>query len=478
MRYILLLFLLASQILHSQNWLPVVPGETQHYRLPDSNHITHSLLIDSVKQVGSNTIYYLNRIIRWKNIGELVALKDQGQFMGQTMTQTQDGQLVIAHEGLFLDTLIILHPSAQLGQSWLAVPESNTQATVTNVEETQFIGVTDSVKTITFSNGAVWKLSKHHGLVEAPDFQHQNAKVTLSGLETAGLGDRLYRMSDFFDYQVGDVFEYTQYSSYFTGETSYWNKSRILEKPISSPDTLEYVVEVKTKETVNGLFNHVKYYQDTVRMQYLKKDWERISSYQSEVLPIHWEGWTYVSWHNNGIIIGHPSSWNQFPGDTCPVYRTPTNPNNWLATIEGGLECFHPYEYHEVFKSGIGRTFYSYSLIDYFYTERMYGAVIQGDTVYGHISPDWVFTQTNSPSINTTLQPEPNPTTNTTFFPLPEGWKDGEILVHHLSGSLVNRQKVEQSDRISLDLSDLPNGIYLIKYQSKQGILTGKVLKM
>ncbi|MBL7806433.1 MAG: hypothetical protein JNN28_01370, partial [Saprospiraceae bacterium] len=47
----------------SQNWLPVVPGETQHYRLPDSNHITHSLRIDSTKQSGNNTIYYLNRII-------------------------------------------------------------------------------------------------------------------------------------------------------------------------------------------------------------------------------------------------------------------------------------------------------------------------------------------------------------------------------------------------------------------------------
>lgn len=462
----------------SQNWLPVVPGETQHYRLPDSNHITHSLRIDSTKQSGNNTIYYLNRIIRWKIFGELVALKDQGQFLGQTMTLTANGQLIIEHQSFFLDSSIILQPFAGLGQSWLAVQQSNTQATVTNLEETQILGLTDSVKTITFSNGAVWKLSKHHGLVEAPDYLNQHAQVTLTGLETAGLGDRLYRMSDFFDYQVGDQFEFYQYSSYQTGETEIWNKVHILETSIATPDTLEYLVESRSKEITSGLFNDTEYHLDTFTIRYLKTEWERISSYQSEVLPIHWDGWTYATHHDKGVTIGNPKSFNQFPADTCSVYKTPTDPDNWLSFIDGGLDCYVPLQYYEVFQNGIGRTNYNYSLIDLYHHERMIGAVIQGDTVYGHISPDWVFTHNNSPSINATLQPEPNPATNTTIIPLPEGWNDGEVMMYQLSGSLEKRQKVERTDRINLDLSDLPNGIYLIKYQSKQGILTGKVLKI
>jgi len=196
------------------------------------------------------------------------------------------------------------------------------------------------------------------------------------------------------------------------------------------------------------------------------------------VVPAFWDGLTYATISETGILMGNPNPVGIVSIDTCSVYRVPEDPNHWLYHIEGGIICNPVYHYYEVFRPGIGRTLYSYSLIDYFYTERMIGAVMQGDTVYGQISPDWVFTQTNFPSINATLQPEPNPTTSTTSFPLPEGWKDGEILVHHLTRSVVNRQKVEQSDRISLDLGDLPNGIYLIKYQSKQGILTGKVLKM
>lgn len=463
----------------SQNWLPVVPGETQHYRLEDSNHITHTLRIDSTAQSGGNTHFFLNRIFQWKEIdGTLVAMKDQGQFLGQSMVLTPEGKLEIHSESFFLDTLLILYPTANPGQSWLAIPESNTMAEVTALEETMVLGVPDSVKTITFDNGAVWKLSKQYGLIQAPDFLHQNATVTLSGLETAGLGDRLYQMSDMFDYQAGDIFEFFQNSIYETGETDLWYKVKILEKPVSSQDTLEYLAEISTKETVSGLFNHVKYYQDTISTQYLKKDWERISSYNHQVVPAFWDGLTYATLSEPGILIGNPNPVGLVPLDTCSVYRVPDDPNNWLYHIEGGIICNPGYHYYEVFRPGIGRTLYSYSLIDYFYTERMIGAVMQGDTVYGQISPDWVFTQTQVFSLRDVLRPTPNPTNNTTSLPLPEGWTDGELLVYHLSGSLKKRQKVERTDRIQLDLSDLPNGLYLIKYQSKRGILTGKVIKM
>ncbi|MBN8679796.1 MAG: T9SS type A sorting domain-containing protein [Chitinophagales bacterium] len=479
MKLSLLLLLCLPFGTFAQNWLPVVPGETQHYRLPDSNHVTHSLRIDSTRQFGNNTIYYLNRIIRWKNFGELVALKDQGQFLGQTMTLAANGQLIIEHQSFFLDTAIVLQPYAGLGQSWLAVQESNTQASVTNLEETQILGVTDSVKTITFSNGAVWKLSKHHGLVEAPDYLNQNAQVKLTGLETAGLGDRLYRMSDFFDYQVGDVLQYSFYSNALSGETTESCKLTFLENQVNNAaDSFSYTVERRSVKKVFGMFNYTEFKKDTIVLKYFKQDWLRIANHHGQLLSVPWEGYSYATFFNQGIILGKKQLFGAPDNDTCAVYQVPVDPDNWLTFIDGGIDCRSEERYCEVFRKQLGRTNYQYNFIDNSGGETLTGAVIQGDTIFGTIKPDWVFTQTNSPSIKATLQPEPNPTTNTISISLPEGWNDGELLVYRLSGNLEKRQKVERTDRINLDLSDLPGGLYLIMYQGKQGILTGKVLKM
>ncbi|HLP94310.1 MAG TPA: T9SS type A sorting domain-containing protein [Saprospiraceae bacterium] len=463
----------------AQNWLPVVPGEIQHYRLPDSNHITHSLRIDSTRQFGNNTIFYLNRIIRWKNIGELVALKDQGQFLGQTMTLTANGQLILEHQSFFLDTTIVLQPFAGMGQSWLAVQQSNTQATVSNLEETQILGVTDSVKTITFSNGAVWRLSKHHGLVEAPDYLNQHAPVILTGLETAGLGDRLYRMSDFFDYQVGDVLQFGSYSNALSGGTTESCKLTFLEKQVNNAaDSFIYTVEKRSVKKVFGMFNYTEFKIDTIALKYFKQDWLRMTNHHGQLLSVPWEGYSYATFFNQGIILGKKQLFGAPDNDTCAVYQVSVDLDNWLTFIDGGIECKSEERYYEVFRKQLGRTNFSYSYIDNSGGETLTGAIIQGDTIFGTIKPDWVYTQTNAPSNNVTLQPQPNPTTNTTSIPLPEGWNDGEVWVYHLSGSLERRQKVDRTDRINLDLSDLPDGLYLIKYQSKQGILTGKVLKM
>jgi hypothetical protein len=478
MKYTLITLLLLPCVLFGQNWLPVVPNEIQHYRLQDSSHITHSLRIDSLKQSGNNTIYYLNRIIQWKNIGEVIALKDQGQFLGQQMTLMPDGLLILNHESFFLDTTIILQLDAGLGQSWLALPESNTMASVTHLDETQVLGIMDSVKTITFDNGIVWKLSKHHGLVEAADYQHQNTKVTLSGLETAGLGERLYQMADFFDYHVGDVFEYSQNSIYQTGGTDLWYKIKILEKPVNTPDTLRYVAEFRTVEIVSGLFNHTKYFLDTITISYLKKDWERISSYHHQVVPAIWNDLTYTIILQNNLLIGNPNPVGIVPVDTCSVYLVPDDPSHWLYSVEGGITCNLGYHYYEVFRAGIGRTTYAYSLIDYFFHERMNGAVIQGDTVFGKISPDWAFTQTEAPFTSEKLLVAPNPAVEEITIQVPPGKLNGILIMYHSSGHVVNRWKVTQTETINITVNDLPSGLYLIEYRSEKGILTARVLKI
>lgn len=171
----LLLCLLAPCCLFSQNWMPVVPGETYHYRLDDSAYISHTIRVDSTKKIGDDSVFYLNRILQWYYLSTptdtlAIALRDQGQFLGKTMTKTPNGQLVFHAENFFFDTSFVIRPLVNPGESWLAVPGENITATVTSVVQGEVLGESDSLKTIQFDNGATWLLSKNHGLISCPDF--------------------------------------------------------------------------------------------------------------------------------------------------------------------------------------------------------------------------------------------------------------------------------------------------------------------
>lgn len=214
------LLLLVPSIFFAQNWMPVVPGETYNYRLQDSAYITQTIRVDSMKKVGNDSVFYLNRVLQWfvfpgdpiLGIDTLaIGFQNQGQFLGQTMTKTPNGDLVFHAENVFFDTTFIIRPFANVGETWLAVPDENITATIVSVTQGDVLGEPDSLKTIQFDNGATWVLSKQHGLVQCPDFYTNNLRANLSGLEAKGLGDRLYRFDDFFDFNVGDVLEYSSY---------------------------------------------------------------------------------------------------------------------------------------------------------------------------------------------------------------------------------------------------------------------------
>jgi hypothetical protein len=270
-----LLFLLFPCGLFAQNWMPVAPNETYHYRLADSAYITHSIRVDSSKIVGADVVYYLNRVLKYEGpVGDQIAFYKQGQFLGKTMTQKPDGSLVFESGNIFFDTSIVIFPQANLGETWLAVAEDNITASVISIQEGEVVGIQDSLKIIQFSNGAQWVLSKNYGLLSAPDFNQGNLTATLSGLEDQELGDRLYRFEDFFEYSVGDVFES---QSYFSGQFGWSDtriKTRILEKTIL-PEGFQYLVEKKQKTVTGGLSSGTTLSISNEPMLYLRQSYKK-----------------------------------------------------------------------------------------------------------------------------------------------------------------------------------------------------------
>jgi hypothetical protein len=488
-------FLLFSCCLFAQNWWPVKTGETYHYRLPDSTHITHSIRVDSLKTQNVDSVFYLNRVLKTYVIpGEplleedtiWISLYNQGQFLGQTMTKKPNGSLVFDAQNYFIDTSIVVYPNASQGDSWLAVADGNITATVTSVDEGFVLSIPDSLKTIQFSNGAKWVISKHHGLVSAPDFSTNSPIVTLSGLENQGLGDRLYRLEDFFDFKVGDVFEYR---SSFIGQSGWGEtrlKTKILEKT-TLPDGFQYAVEKKLKNTWGGWTSGISIELDTMMIEYQQADYKNIGSYNKALIslsgnPYFWNEFSFVTHFNGGLRIGKRST-EIGAQEPCAVFQFPEDPNSATFYIDNALDCspggiFGEDKYLEEFRPGLGRTGYYVAIIDNTDSEWLTGAVLQGDTVWGSVTPDWFFTQTKEPkTISQPLKIYPNPAADFAIIEVENPIGSATIQILGPESRLIRTLKIERQDNtVKLDLAGLPTGVYFVLLQSETEIRRGKLL--
>lgn len=475
MKLTILLCLLFPVGIFAQNWMPVLPGETYHYRLTDSAYITHSIRVDSTKVEGADVVYYLNRVLKWEGpVGTQIAFYKQGQFLGKTMTQKPDGSLVFASDNIFFDTSIVIFPGAYLGQTWVAVAESGVMATVIDTDEGPVFDTQDSIKTILFSNGAEWILSKNYGLVGATDFNQGNHWVFLSGLENQGIGDRLYRFEDFFDFNVGDVFEYISSSSYLTGWTDIHLKTKILEKT-SLSDGFLYLVEKRSKIVQGGLINQTSYDINIEQDQYLKQDYNFLGGYNNEAISILGNPGlggkiTYLKHFNGGIRVGSDNS------DTCSVFYIPDDPNNWLSSVPDALDCIYGHFFEE-YRPKLGQIHHSIELIDDIYAIHLTGAIVQGDTIWGSITPDWYFTETSEPNPNRRLVVSPNPSSGFATVQIPEAVENGVIQLFNADGRCVRTQDFQNLKSVSLDLSALPTGIYFLTLRSEDRIWQARLTK-
>ena len=494
--YLLLpVFLLFSCCLFAQNWWPVKTGETYHYRLPDSTHITHSIRVDSVRTQNGDSVFYMNRVLKTYVIpgepllGEdsvWITLYKQGQFLCQTMTKKPDGSLVFDAQNYFIDTSIVVYPNASQGDSWLAVADGNITAIVTSVIEGFVLSIPDSLKTIQFSNGAKWVISKRHGLVSAPDFSTNSPIVTLSGLENQGLGDRLYRFEDFFDFQLGDIFEY---HSSFSGQSG-WSETRLKTKILGKTtlsDGFQYAVEKKLKRSWGGWTSGISIELDTVIIEYHQADYKNIGSYNKALLslsgnPYFWNEFSFATHFNAGLRFGKRTS-DIGSQERCAVFQLPEDPNSATFYIDNALDCspggiFGEDKYLEEFRPGLGRTGYYVAIIDNTNSEWLTGAVIQGDTVWGNVTPDWFFTQTNEPkTISQPLKIYPNPTDDLAIIEVENPIVSGTVQILSPENKLIRTIKINTQDNaVKLDLSGFPAGVYFVVLQSEDKVGHGKFI--
>ncbi|GAB3829268.1 T9SS type A sorting domain-containing protein [Hymenobacter jeollabukensis] len=151
---------------------------------------------------------------------------------------------------------LLLKTQAPLNQQWTATAAGLTASTTARGVGT-VLGVTDSITTITFSDGQTLRLSKQFGFVEGPALGsylngQRPRRLTLTALSVAGrwTGQPAVGPAAMYDFQPGDVFlRYSKQEGTQTGSlcSESWTRDSVLTRTLSgSGDTVRYTIWRRT----------------------------------------------------------------------------------------------------------------------------------------------------------------------------------------------------------------------------------------
>jgi hypothetical protein len=212
----------------------------------------YSIWVDSVKIVGSDSVFYLNKTLKYHRADSTwfpsleYYYTMQPLFAQAQCIKKNNGEYWLASPDTF-----IIKSQAQIHDTWAFVPDSSIWATVDTVVWDSVIGNNmDSVKYIRLSNNDTVLLSQNYGFLQFPNFGI-GENYTLVGIEGNRIVDEpLAGYKDFYNFDVGDIFAYLrEYYAFSEGhfEQNVW-KSTIMDKQIYG-DTISYTLKSQMQGT-------------------------------------------------------------------------------------------------------------------------------------------------------------------------------------------------------------------------------------
>ncbi|MBC7485278.1 MAG: hypothetical protein H7282_00795, partial [Cytophagaceae bacterium] len=276
-----LFLMLFTLKVNAQNYSPIVAGNTSLFT--DNSNNVAALHIDSTTSDSKGIAYHFLKT--WQP-GSGCIDYHQATWAGAKCVKNNDTYYFFNDN---LDT-IYFYPLKEVGATWVFYKYANgdyIEARMAAKGEKTFLGLTDSVKTISLQSkningnnlsnyliGNSIEFSKYYGFTKPvsflyfPDLFNQSGthyELTLAGLTAPKVGTQLITSNDIFDYDIGDVFHYdTVYSS--NGGASLGKRiCTIVEKRISANiDTVIYKIARATEIQTIGSQNTSSNQKDTV----------------------------------------------------------------------------------------------------------------------------------------------------------------------------------------------------------------------
>lgn len=481
-RFNLFILLIAFTILDSQS---------RDYQTVYSNHVAffensekqiNALRIDSVK-TDTDTVFYPFTTIQ--RISESCISPYKASWIGEKVLVKPDGtNLFINRDG---DT-ITLKTSARLNESWIAFQHGDdfsVKATVQSVGLETFLGLTDSVKTISLTvidknentlehplNMLKLKISKTYGFIETfnfylfPDISvsfpaDRLESFSLVGLTNPNVGVQNLTWFEVNDFQPGDELHVLEYK---TGDAYLYlpfreYDNRCIYKYLERTDYKDSIVyryaRKQSIETVYTDSTTLEFFNDTLKsVVKTNPDFDKLPGE-----PVI-ESFTAYSMNMNNSEL-----------------RTKTIPSNLLIY---GLQdsCLSPIAgegcvYNEKYIDGLGGPYYFCSGYVGDTEERKLVYYKKGETEWGD---KLVITGVQEIKTNNNLKFFPNPAESFITISNPSNTSIKKIELIDFSGRIVQLWKTPKQVGNTLNIQHIPSGIYLIKTSYEGGVNTEKLV--
>jgi hypothetical protein len=446
-----ILVICISTLSFSQNWTLISTDKQYHYFQEDVHPAT--IKVDSMDFLGDDVMFYLNRIVVECDTCEQswlpYFLYNQPNFL-QKKVLLQDSVF------RFLDTnAFAIRPYAPVGTNWMFDTINNINASIIGASMVTTFGESDSLKLISLSNGYSIILSKNFGIKsfqvngDEPEFQ-------LKGVQ--GVNDYGYYvpdMDDYYDYQVGDVFNYSRTwvigDPDNTGGTSYYYQIKSLEHTDST-----IVMNVDKCSNVNPNvwpFDYQEFYNTELVIEKFQFANSLLGSYNS-IEP--WMDWDMEIYTKTKISLNEnviQKSFETFMIDTF--------------SIEG---LARRAEYQEGYLTFQGKSF-NYQEYGFEYGYDYVNNYI-GNSNVDSFSCNYLFHSVPEIKVNEHFSIAPNPANEKITINRGSVLEPYEITVFNLQGQLVQSDTWKAGIKAkSLNVASLPKGMYLIKFYSKNQLV-------
>jgi len=496
-KYLMLLLLLhASQHADAQQWQPF-----NHYNkynfLEVSDSLIHTVWVDSVATSDDDTLFYFNKVLDYSKIWSS-SLNDT-IYEAIELPAGLFNRVCIRED----DSLYYFGP----GKEWLIKPfgllndswefSAGVTATITEYNLTETFGQADSVKTIELSNGGSIKISKNVGILAWKIIT--KPEIKLIGIEGKE-GMTIPSFYDYFDYNVGDVFQYN-YVTFSEGEaaTRNYNIKFSITAKEKKGDTLVY--------GINGIY----------KLDFLALCCDpsgnpihtvSSSSYTKNPVMVDSKDFYANKYFNEQVSTDYTSSFDFYPENGDPMkysdgsvlyysldmrlkndavivksFKTDwetADPYKLLETEEGDHDTV---KYHSIIANvldgfsyelipQIGVTSVSKSSFGGSYTSTFVGAVINGDTT-GVVNDDADFIVSASEKIISGISVYPNPFADKIHISLAE---PGTVEIYDLSGVLKYHAGLGAGDH-TLDLGFLSAGAYLLRQTEADNVYRAMIVR-
>jgi len=481
-KILLVLITMLSANLMAQNWSPILVNHKMNYQHSDSSYISHTIWVDSTQLSGTDSVFYLNRVVKDVPGNPEIVLRNQPQFLMEMMVREIYGiYSFIFPNHYFIGTQF------GIGSSWTFDMTNNINAEITELLTENIFGIQDSVKVISLSDGNDIRLSKNFGILKFPDFEN-DGYYELVGIQNTEFGESVPDFWDIYDFEVGDVFQLHS-EWYIPGEYEVkTTKTRINSKEIYN-DHYTYNINRITRKLLYGQVSFDFFEGD---MSYYYDDYYRINKFQNDSIYLagldcspnnsdpYLQSKMMIYFDSLGIITKQWGvNFGVFFYNYENLYYNTDPPGDTLIKL-GEVECFggEPHGVTYAKSLGLTSTTYNDNFESWNYSYLM-GYVKNGDTI-GTIWSDsllLVGIEAQNLSQASSIKVYPNPTNDWLNFEQICSKTTLNIEIQNLFGQIVKEVNIILSSHYILNVADLKAGVYfyLIKDEN-QIIQKGKVI--